>query len=193
MSILGWRLAAADWVSLEPRYQISRWQSGKVKPSPSEWARAQSRLVRAIQTTPGNPVLHDYLAALYVIRGRQEWANVAQRRADFLNAKQHQEISLALRPVNGRTWASLAVSMQALGQVGPVFFDACRRAIQYAPHDSAVQGVLLSVLLAHWASAPSDLRVWARGLYSDPITRRRLGLNQMLQRNGLKESELLGE
>lgn len=185
-AMTGWRYAAADWLSTEPRHVLRQWQEKGEPISEARWIELQSRLARAIRYTPSNPVLHDFMAAMYAYKGQQAWEDVGLRRAFYADAKRHLEFSIELRPVNGRTWVSLAAARYALGEPDLRIFDSVKKALLYGPHDPALQSLAVSIVLARWSRAPQSLRDWATALYEDPQKRRALRMDQKLQQFGVK-------
>jgi hypothetical protein len=182
----GWRYAAADWLSTEPRHALRQWQEKGIPITDQQWPQLQSRLARAIAYTPGNAVLHDFMAALYAYKGQQAWNELGLRRAFYADAKRHLEFSIELRPGNGRTWISLASARYALGEPDLRIFDAVIKALDHAPHDPALQGLALSILMARWAQAPESLRVWAKRLYEEPQKRSALRMDEKMRQFGVK-------
>lgn len=180
------RLIVADRLSMEPRYRITAWASGKAKWNMAEWSDMQAKLQRSIQADPENPVLHDYLGALYALQGRHYWRNDTLRRAFFLDARRHQEASLRLRQVNGRTWASLALSLHALGAPPDRFIYAVRQARYYAPHDPQAHKLLVALLFVRWSDLPADLVEWTQALRIDPRTNRNGWIDRMAQQAGVR-------
>jgi len=162
MLFVGWRLMAADWLATEPRFRIREWQERARPINDEDWARLQSQLASALQYTPANAVLHDYLAAFYAYRGQRQWEQTALRRLNFLQAEQHLRASLALRPDNARTWASVAAARYALQASDQEVFEAAQRALALAPHDPAVHRLVLSLIQARKNGAPAALNEWAQ-------------------------------
>jgi len=162
VAIMAWNMGRAELLLIEPRHQIAAWQRGHQKPAPGQWEAAHEKLKQALSFTPNNPTLHDYLAGLYALRGKERWSDAGQRRRYFLLARSHQEQSLGLRETNSRTWASLAASHLALDDAQEKIDQALRQAILHGPHDPATQRLVLSVLFSRWKPAPQDLRSWAK-------------------------------
>lgn len=175
MLMVGWRLMLADWLATEPRFRISQWQERARPIDDQDWARLQSQLARALSYTPANAVLHDYLAAFYAYRGQRHWDDPALRRLNFLEAQQHLQSSLALRPDNARAWASTAAARYALQMPDQEIFQAAQKALALAPHDPAIQRLVISLVRARKVAAPASLREWADRISgpSPPATPRR--------------------
>lgn len=180
------RLIVSDWLAMEPRYRIGLWAAGKGPWSMDQWSAMQGKLRRALEVDADNPVLHDYLGALYALQGRKYWRSEALRRGFFLDARRHQEASLRLRQVNGRTWASLALSQYALGAPQERFLHAVRQARYHAPHDPQVHKLVVPLLLSSRQSIPADLDGWIISLCANPITNRNGWIDRLLAEAGEK-------
>lgn len=180
------RLVVADWLAMEPRYRIGLWVAGKAGWDMAQWSAMQAKLRRALAVDGDNPVLHDYLGALYALQGRKYWRSEALRRGFFLDARRHQEASLRLRQVNGRTWASLALSLHALGAPQERFLHAVRQARYHAPHDPQVHKLVLALLFARRQALPADLDDWVRSLRANPVTNRNGWIDRIARDAGVR-------
>lgn len=187
---VGWPIVAADAISLEARWRINQLQEGRSKFDMAQWDRSHEKLKRALQYTPENAMLHDYMASLYLIRGKSVWADVAARSVYLQDAQRHYAISLKLRPVSGRTWAAMASTQAALGAADEDLFLACRNANTYSPHDPAVRSQILRVVLSRWAVAPDDLKQWAAAIYADAGQHRALRMTDMMKTFNLTPIDL---
>lgn len=126
--------------------------------------------------------MHEYIASLYAIRGTQYWSNKALRNAYFLDALNHQSISLDLRPTNGRTWAAKALSLHAINMSEELLIEAMMNAIKYSPYDKGVQKQIISIATSRWDRMPSNIKNWAVSLYADSSARNRLRLDELANR-----------
>lgn len=187
-----YRFIAADWYSLEARSRIARAQELGAKPmSAQEWVRLQAAMKRAIEVTPGNAMLHDYMAALFVLRGQQAAKeNPKSAALYFVQARHHLQISVELRPSGGRSWASLASARQALGEPVVNVLAAAQQAAYHSPVDPQVQRVVLPMVMANWNAASAELHGWAKRLYADEPTRKRIRMDEMAKKSGLSIATL---
>lgn len=183
---LATELIRADLLFIEPRHQIAQWISGREKYTLAQWARAYGHMRKAIAISPGNPVLHEYMASLLALRGQSYWSSDALRKAFFLDARRHQQTSLKLRPTNGRTWAGLALSLHALGGESRELNLAVGNAILYAPHDPRVQKQIAAIVMARWSLVEPKHRNWLRSTYLDEKVRRRLQLDSLAKMYGIR-------
>lgn len=182
----GFSIAKADYLFIEPRSNINKWVKNQQIPTFNEWKQAQQKLKKSIEITPHNPVLHEYIASLYSIRGSQYWSNETLRNAYFLDALDHQNISLDLRPTNGRTWAGKALSLHALNIDEKLLIKAMTNAIKYSPYDKGVQKQVISIATSRWDRMPPNVKNWAISLYADTSARNRLGLDELSHRFKVK-------
>lgn len=182
----GFSIAKADYLFIEPRSNINKWVKNQQIPTFNEWKQAQQKLKKSIEITPHNPVLHEYIASLYSIRGSQYWSNETLRNAYFLDALDHQNISLDLRPTNGRTWAGKALSLHALNNDEKLLIKAMTNAIKYSPYDKGVQKQVISIATSRWDRMPSNVKNWAISLYADTSARNRLRLDELSHRFKVK-------
>jgi len=112
----GGPLLLSDLASQGARQKVDTWAREGKGWTVEEWQQARTSLLRALEITPDDPVLHVTLAQLYVTQGLVAWGDDAQRTAYFEEALVHQQRALALRPTDGYTWAQVALSALALGQ-----------------------------------------------------------------------------
>lgn len=191
-AVLAWtvrwssELVRADLAFIEPRHLITQWVKGRETYSTSQWYAAYTSMRQAINISPGNPVLHEYMGSLLALRGQSYWYNEVLRKAHFGDARLHQLTSLRLRPGNGRTWAGLALSLHALGEDPRAVTRAIDRALFYSPQDTRVQLQMAALVLARWTLADPAQRNWVRGLYQDEKSRQRLQLKQLVKRYGIR-------
>lgn len=177
---LGWMLwtaqalLRADLLSAGARHQMQRWLEFEEPWSATQWLEVHRALSNAITVTPENPVLHESLGALLLLRAQRNWGVAEVRRALLVDAKRHYERSLALRPVSGRTWAGLAWTRMALGESSEDVFAAAERALHYSPNDMGVQRLVVQLVAQQCAAAPEELMVWYRTREADPVRRQRL-------------------
>lgn len=182
----GVELIRADLLFMEPRHQISQWVYGREQYTHADWARAYSRMRQAIELSPKNPVLHEYMGSLLSLRGQAYWKSDVLRNAFFLDARKHQRISVKLRPTNGRTWAGLALSLYALNIEGWELDHAIGQAVFYAPHDTRVEKQIAAIVMARWSVVEPRHRNWLRSAYRDENTRQRLQLDRLAKTYGIR-------
>lgn len=180
------QLIRADLAFIEPRHQISQWIYGRETYTYAQWAKAYERMRFAISVSPENPVLHEYMASLLALRGQTYWKSDVLRNAFFLDARRHQQMSLKLRPTNGRTWAGLALSLHALDEDGWSLNNAISQSLVYAPHDARVQRQIAAVVMARWNSVEPAHRNWVRAAYQDERSRQRLQLDKLAKMYGIR-------
>lgn len=160
------RIACGDFVSMQARYRIDGWLSGKTQWTVPQWLAARDDLLASARITPDSPVTFDYLAVLNMLRGQRAWAAPSLREAYFTDALNYQRVSLQLRPENGAAWANLALSQYALDD-HPGAAESMRMALRYGPHELRVKQLLSDLVLSMWADVPDDLKNWLLVLHRD--------------------------
>ena len=88
--------------------------------------------------------------------------------------------------MNGRTWASLALSLHALGAPQERFLHAVRQARYHAPHDPQVHKLVLALLFARRQALPADLDDWVRSLRANPVTNRNGWIDRIARDAGVR-------
>jgi len=179
-------LIRADAASMQARFRLDSWLSGRGQWTIAEWLEARDALQEAVEITPANPMLHDYLGSLFALRGIQAWRSEALRKDYFAEAMAHQRVSLSLREHNAPAWAALSLSLYATGAQGEALWDAERRAIALGQSEPGVRRVLLDVIFPNWATQPQDLRDWATRCYRTAVEGERKAILSQARQHGLK-------
>ena len=157
-------LIAADWASSVTRHDLSKWATGQLQHTPEQWEQARQDLADAIARTPRDATLHDAMAQLYGIKGREIWTTGAPDSpevAAYREAMIHQEESLRLRPTHAMAWANLALLRYAVNDKPEALFKAWREAARLGPREVEVENTLVQIISDIWAFAPDDMRQWA--------------------------------
>lgn len=154
------KMIRADLASASARYHIAAWTTGKLQWDAAQWLDARDGLETAIRITPDNPMLYDYLGALYAFRGNVASRNVGVRTVFFEQAMPYQLKSIELRPHNASAWANYAHTLFMLGVHDERLLDAERRAIALGQYESGVRRTVQDVMLGSWQSQPADLQAW---------------------------------
>lgn len=160
----GQRVMRGDFTSMQARYRIDTWVSGKAKWSVSEWVQARDDLLEAAEIMPDNPLIFDYLGMLNTLRGERAWNEESLRKGYFSEAMDYQQTSLRLRPQNGAAWSNLALSFYALGDHAAAG-NALEQALKYGPYEVAVKRLTADLVLAMWPSMSAGLHEWLLALY----------------------------
>ena len=158
----GLAVLRADMVSAAARQNVNDWALDGQGWDRQTWKDTRQALLSALEITPDDPALHDYLAQLYITQGVVAWDIAEQREAFFAEALDHLLASLRLRPEDGRTWASVAQARYALGQPTGDIQQAWQQARKFAPREATVQQALASLVLGTWDQATPDMRGWLR-------------------------------
>lgn len=150
----------SDLASASARYHIAAWTGGKQQWNVPQWLDARDGLEAAIRITPENPMLYDYLGALYAFRGNLASRNVGVRTVFFEQAVPYQQKSIELRPHNASAWANYAHTLYMLGVRDDRLQEAERHAIALGQYESGVRRTVQDVMLGSWQSQPTDLQAW---------------------------------
>ena len=156
-------LMAADWTSSVTRHDVSKWAAGKMTHTPEQWEQARQSLQDAIALTPRDATLHDALAQLHGIRGRELWTTGAADSpevAAYREALAHQEASIRLRPTHAMAWTNLALMQYAVNETPEVLFKSWREAARLGPREGEVTETLVYIASQVWPFAPDDIREW---------------------------------
>lgn len=156
-------LMAADWSSSMARNALDKWVAGKTPYTPAQRDQARRALESAIARTPKDATLHDALAQLHSLDGRELWTTGAPDSpevAAYQKALQHQKASIALRPTHAMAWANLALMQYAINDTPEALLASWREAARLGPREAAVTETLTYVATQIWPIAPDDLRAW---------------------------------
>ena len=157
-------LIAADWSSSMTRHDLNKWATGQTPHTPEQWEQARRNLVEAIARTPRDATLHDALAQLHGIKGREIWTTGAPDSpevAAYTEAIAHQEASLRLRPTHAMAWANLALFRYAVNSTPDELFKAWREAARLGPREDEVEDTLIHIAAQVWSIAPDDVKQWS--------------------------------
>lgn len=159
------RLMSADMTSGAARKRVERWIQSNEAIQLAQWVDTRESLIKAVRIAPDNADLHIDLANLYVALGARRWDDEPGRKDDFTQAIEQLQRALELRPTDGMSWARLAMSYYAVGEIGPPLFEAWDRALQLAPVDPPVHQVLLETVMAIWPQATPEMQAWVQHFY----------------------------
>ena len=156
-------LRAQDWPLLYAR-GVAAERSG-------QWPRAEADFRRALELSPEQPYVLNYLAYSWVEQGR----NLAEARAML-------ERAVALRPEDGHIVDSLGWALFRLGEL-PRAVELLERAVELEPRNATINDHLGD---AYWATGrEAEARFqWGRALGLDPEPEERARIERKL-RDGL--------
>jgi hypothetical protein len=143
--------AWSDLVLLKARWNLTQWREGTAPLPPAvELGETRNALNRALMLTPDNPMIHEDLGYLYGI-----WAMKASGVPDLQKAMLSQTLEYSrsaavLRPMSPHTWANIALANHYLGTVGPEFWDAFDRSLNYGRNEFPVQKILAEIGFSRW-------------------------------------------
>lgn len=157
-------LIAADWSSSATRHDLSKWATGQTPHTSEQWEEARQDLANAIALTPRDATLHDAMAQLYGIQGRELWTTGARDSPEVEAYRQgmlHQEASLRLRPTHAMAWANMALFQYAVNSTPEELFKAWREAARLGPREIEVEDTLIYIVTQVWSFAPEDVKQWS--------------------------------
>lgn len=108
------RAGIADFLRLEPCAYLDFVRATARRPDPAALGRARDRLELAKRIDSGNPVIHEYLAVVYVHRARLVASDITLHIAYLERADTDYARALALRPNSAYLWAGVAAVRAAL-------------------------------------------------------------------------------
>lgn len=156
-------LIAADWSSSVARQDLNRWATGKVSHTPEQWEAARQALQTAVARTPRDATLHDALAQLYSLQGRELWTTGMADSPEvvaYRAAMVHQQTSISLRPTHAMAWANLALIQYAVNDTPEALISSWREAARLGPRETEVTETLVYVASQVWPVVTDDIRAW---------------------------------
>jgi|GEM_PF-436637 len=152
---------------------------GRAEPAGGAWASGGARRALAVWGTAGGGFAAAALAAVCAIEigGAASAASArplnllptpasydaqaarALERGEAARARALSLKALALRPVDGRAWLTVAaVDARAAGRLTPAAAQALQRAYDVAPYDPELLRDRVALAYQHWEELPADLR-----------------------------------
>ncbi len=154
----GFTSAWSDFSLLKTNWNVMQWQEGKLAlPSAVELGKARNALSNALMVTPGNPMIHEDLGYLYGVRATKASGIPELRNAMLSQSLAYFRSAAVLRPMSPHTWANIALANHYLGTVGPEFWDAFDRSLNYGRNEFSVQSTLAEIGFSRWQEL-SDVR-----------------------------------
>ncbi len=158
----GGTAAWSDVVSLQTRWQVDQWRSGKGPAySSARWKEYRSSLLGALRVSPDNAQLHEDLGYLYTL-GAQTLSSAAPNtpayatRQNLLSqAVASYEKACKLRPTFPYSWVHLAFSQHLRGAALQDLLPAFDKAMQYGRTEADVRTPLAVIAFAHWSNLDS--------------------------------------
>jgi hypothetical protein len=156
---VGW----ADFVSLEARYRVDQVGRDGIRLNIGTWLRMRDQLEAALEWDGNNPVYHEYLAALYVMRAADGKEGQSASKTFYQLALEKYLRAAYLRPTSGYTHASIATVKFRLGEFDGDFSSALVLASAYGPWEPAVQYQVMDAGLRTWGGLAENARSVVRG------------------------------
>ena len=148
----------ADVVAREPRYEMDRWATGKLKPDQNQLDAIQAELHKAQALDPDNPNLLEDLGRFYAARvetGRPHDPSVREMRQQSLALFRQ---SVVLRPTSGHAYINAALMKFRLGEIDQEFSESLQQALRRSPWDPKIQLIAIELGLAAWQALSDTTR-----------------------------------
>ena len=186
------QMVLAGLASYRAELALQRWSSSGQPPAEAKW---QSTLAAVKQANALYPVASgtylEQLGQVYAWKAFDQPAGADSARESRLAATQAYRQASAARPTWPNTWAHLAHSKYALGEVDDEFAQALRQANRWGPYRPDVQLELASIGLRAWPLLTHSQRV-------DAVTSARIAMDSdnqtatalfaLAQANGLEQT-----
>jgi tetratricopeptide (TPR) repeat protein len=190
--VLGWvawqasGVVQAEWAASLAREKITHWSStGERWANEAEWESTRVDLQDAIDATPDDAFLYDYMGSLWALRGLQHWSSERERKAAYGRALAWQMRSVALRPVNAQAWSNVAMYRYALQESPQSISQAWHEARRMGPNEMDVQITLTGLALAMSTEASPDMTAWVTQVYRQALPRHRADLAFVFKHYGV--------
>jgi hypothetical protein len=155
------REGMAELLAIDATQQIAVWESGGALSGP-RMANVERTLQQAISVSPHNGAHREALGTLYFARAVvPQQRSAAGRLADFDRAVIEYREATRLTTVSGYAWGNLMIAKHYAGQIDAEFSLALRNAARFAPHEAAVQLMLVGAVLPRWTQLDSEARTLA--------------------------------
>lgn len=162
------RTAWQDLALAKPRATLERATADQQTPLLLEEAvDIERQLTQAsLDRQPPHHQILDNLATLYTLRTLRAGRVASVQAYMAERAESYYRQSLALRPVNGRAWANIALLRILTSDQGPVYQQALATALRQAPSDYSVGRSLLLATLPFEDKLPPATLAFARQVYA---------------------------
>lgn len=141
---------AAELTAQDPRYQFSRWGTGKAKADEQGVMAVLAGMREASAYEPGNPNLHSDIGRLEYWRVRTDGLADPAARSGRERALASFRQAALLRPSSGHTWGNVAFTRFNLGLVDIEFARALEQTLRWAPWQPQLQLLGIELGLAVW-------------------------------------------
>lgn len=164
-------VAQSEFAVLQARWYIDQWRSGTAPPpSPQAWAKANMAIAEGLQSTPHNPILHEYMAYLHASRALQaeQLSALGLASSHMHQALESYRQSSAYRPMAGSAWAGQALASHYLLQWSQQIPDATPRtstgalwasfdkALAFGQREPSIQTMLATIAFARHTEISAD-------------------------------------
>ena len=151
------REGLAEWHAIRANEQVRAWEGG-APITPAGFGSALTSIEHAIRLSPANGDHRESLGTLWFARATAPRRTLEGRLADFDRAVQAYREATERSMVSGYAWGNLMLAKHYAGQIDEEFSVALRNAARYAPHEAAVQTMILGAVLPRWTQLDSAAR-----------------------------------
>ena len=150
------RMGWASFQAIEARALLYRAMQTNEPMRVQLWNRAREGFANAIQWDSDNPVYHQGLADLYLVRLNRMPGDRSKMAPYYEIALRHYFRAAALRPTWPYSHAGIVTVKQQIGQVDADFKLALVMASRYGPSETAVQEQIMAAGYQTWKALGKD-------------------------------------
>ena len=154
------REGVAELTAIDANQRIAVWERGGSVSGP-QLEGVEATIKRAIALSPRNGAHRETLGTVYFARAVAPRRTLEGRLYDFDRAVVEYRAATRLSTVSGYAWGNLLTAKHYAGQIDEEFTTALRNAARFAPHEAAVQTMVIGAVLPRWTQLDSEARAIA--------------------------------
>jgi hypothetical protein len=149
------RFGIAELYSLSANRTMQDWKLASQSPSVVEIESVASQLNTARFLSGSNPVHHENIARLNLIRAALADVNPDEKKSILRRGLAEIHTAISLRPVSPYSWTILLLIKRDLGEFDAEFIHALHRAVELGPWEPELLTALADVGLSAWTAMPA--------------------------------------
>jgi len=149
------RFGIAEMFSLSANQTMQDWKLAPQPPSVNEIESVASQLDAARFLAGNNPVHHENIARLDLIRADLPDVNPGEKKSYLRLGLSEIHTAITLRPVSPYSWTILLLIKRDLGEFDAEFIHALHRAVELGPWEPELLTSLADVGLSAWTAMPA--------------------------------------
>lgn len=149
------RFGIAELFSLSANQTMQGWKLSPQAPSNTEIESVASQLNIARFLSGNDPVHHENIARLNLIRAALPDVNPDEKKSLLQRGLSEIHTAIALRPVSPYSWTILLLIKRDLGEFDAEFIHALHRAVELGPWEPELLTSLAGVGLSAWTAMPA--------------------------------------